>query len=70
MPEAFYITDVHNPAVVNLVLQRVGSGTPEYWKVNIKWSQTQMCTIRQPIACITGDITNGTQQQVLQVYYQ
>ena len=33
---------------------------PEYAKVKIKWSQTQMCTIRRPVALITGDITSGT----------
>ena len=32
----------------------------QYAEVNIKWSQTQLCTIRRPVADITGDITSGT----------
>ena len=31
----------------------------QYAEVNIKWSQSQACTIRRPVACITGDITSG-----------
>ena len=46
--------------VVNLVLQWVGSGSPEYAMLNVKWSQTQVYTICHPVACITGDITCRT----------
>ena len=44
--------------VVNLVLQWVGSGSPEYVKDSNKWDQTKMCTICHPVAWNTGDITN------------